>query len=54
MSYGHIPGSAVPIGEIGGGRERPPFLDLSIGTAGGAIFTRAVPLGRVAPVPFTE
>ena len=26
MSYGHIPGSAVPLGEIGGGRERPPLF----------------------------
>ncbi len=33
MSYGYIHGSAVPIGELGGGRERPPFLLPGSGTA---------------------
>ena len=51
MSYGHIPGSVVPIGEIGGGRERPPCFASRIGTATGAVFTCAASPGRVAPVP---
>ena len=33
MSYGHIPGFDVPLGEIEGGRERPPFLLPGSGTA---------------------
>ena len=33
MSYGHIPGSAVALGEIGGGRERPPCIPSRIGSA---------------------
>ena len=32
FSYGSPSGSAVPIGEIGGGRERPPFLLPGSGT----------------------
>ena len=31
-NYGHIPGSALPIGEIGSGRERPPCFASRIGT----------------------
>ena len=51
MNCGHIPGSAVPLGEIGGGRERPPFLPPGSAPVAGVVFTRAAPPGRVAPVP---
>ena len=44
-------GPRCRLGESGGGRERPPCFASRIGTAGGAVFIRAVPLGRVAPVP---
>ena len=52
FSYGHIRGSAVPIGEFGGGRERPPYFGAQIGHGGVAQLTFArTPPGRVAPVP---
>ena len=34
--YGSTPGLAVPIGDFGGGRERPPLFASRIGTAGQA------------------
>ena len=32
--YGSTPGLAVPIGDFGNGRERPPFFASRIGTVG--------------------
>ena len=43
FSYGSTYGSAVPIGEIGGGRERPPLFASRIGNAGQAdVHCRAI------------
>ena len=36
FSYGSPSGLAVPIGEFGGGRERPPLFASRIGNAGQA------------------
>ena len=49
--YGSTPGLAVPIGDFGGGRERPPFFASRIGTAGWAdVHWRATPWeGRSRP-----
>ena len=45
------PGSALPLREIGGGRERPPPFAARSGRGGVAQFTFAQrPLGGVAPV----
>ena len=41
MNYDHTPGFAVPLGEIGGGRERPPLFAARIGRGGVAQFTFA-------------
>ena len=49
MNYGHSPGSAVPIGEIGGGRERPPLFASRIGILAGAVFTRVTSPGGSLP-----
>ena len=41
----------LPIGDFGGGRERPPYFASRIGTAGlRNLHSRGTP-GRVAPVP---
>ena len=44
--YGQIFGSAVPIGEIGSGRDRPPYFASRIGTAASVNFTRARTAGE--------
>ena len=42
-SYGSTRGLAMPIGEFGGGRERPPLFASRIGTAGQAdVHCRAI------------
>ena len=52
MNYEHIPGSAVLLGEIGGGRERPPpFLLPGSGTAALRKSHLRNAAGGVAPVP---
>ena len=52
FSYGSPRGLVVPIGEIGGGRERPPFFASWIGTAGQADgHWRTLAWGGGAPVP---
>ena len=56
-SCGSTRGSAVPIGEFGGGRERPPFFASRIGTAGQAdVHWRALAWeGRSRPInPWRE
>ncbi len=46
FSYGSARDLAVPIGEIGGGRERPPCFDDRYGTAGQAdVHWRAIAWG---------
>ena len=43
FGYASARGSAVPIGEFGGGRERPPLFASRIGTAGQAdVHLRAI------------
>ena len=49
LFYVHIPGFAVQIGEIAGGRECPPLFAARIGQGGVVQLTLAHPLGGSLP-----